>query len=458
MSDDARHLLLVEDEPDIRAGLQALLEHGGWNVIPADTVGAACRAFDEHQPDVALVDVMLPDGSGVEVLEHIKRSSEATPVIMASGVGTIDMAVQAMRRGAESFLPKPYDIDNLELLLEQAMRVIATSRQLAALRRGADRVALEFIGDSAAAAGLRAMIERVAPAPSPVLLLGESGTGKGLVARLLHARSPRARQPFVDLNCAGLGKELLESELFGHERGAFTDARAAKPGLLEIATGGTVFLDEIGELDIAVQARLLKALEDKKFRRVGGVRDTHVDIRLIAATNRDLEVEVREGRFRKDLYYRINVVKIEIPPLRSRPQDIPLIAHGLLAHLSAELGRPDLAISGRALERLQTYDWPGNVRELRNALERGALLSSDGRIKVEDLPLDRTPADDRGSSAHAPGSVRPLDDVILEAIQKAVSVADGNVRKAARLLDVSPTTIYSRLKRLEGTEENPSQP
>lgn len=454
-----RTLLLVEDEPDVRAGLQALLEHGGWNVIAAESVAEARHAFDENRPDVALVDVMLPDGSGIDILEYIKASSEGTPVIMASGVGTIDMAVRAMRRGAESFLPKPYDIDNLELLLEQAMRQIATSRQLVALRRGAERgAASEFIGDSPEAQSLRSVIERVAPAPSPILLLGESGTGKGLVARILHTRSPRARQPFVDLNCAGLGRELLESELFGHERGAFTDARAAKPGLLEIATGGTVFLDEIGELDPAVQARLLKALEDKKFRRVGGLRDIHVDIRLIAATNRDLDEEVSAGRFRKDLYYRLNVVKLAIPPLRNRPGDVPAIASGLLVRLATELGRPELSISERALERLQTYEWPGNVRELRNVLERAALLSADGRILVEDLPLEPSAPAAASLAADSSNRVRPLEDVIVEAIQNAVAVADGNIRKAARLLGVSPTTIYSRLKRTDGEEKKTGSP
>lgn len=443
-----RTLLLVEDEVDVRAGLQALLEHSGWQVVPADSVASARAAFDEARPDVALVDVMLPDGSGIDVLEHIKASSESTPVIMASGVGTIDMAVRAMRRGAESFLAKPYDIDNLELLLEQAMRQIATHRQLEALRRDHARSGGDFVGASAAAVQLRQVLERVAPAPSPVLLLGESGTGKGLVARIIHRQSPRHRQPLVDLNCAGLSRELLESELFGHERGAFTDARTAKPGLLEIATGGTVFLDEIGELDPAVQARLLKALEEKRFRRVGGVRDIHVDIRLIAATNRDLQQEVDRGNFRKDLYYRLNVVRIEIPPLRERQEDIPLIARVLLSNLASELGRPELSLSERAMERLMTYEWPGNVRELRNVLERAALLSNDGRILIEDLPLPRQP----GPGAPAP-RVRPLDDVVFEAIQNALAVADGNVRKAARLLKVSPTTIYSRLRRLEEAGE-----
>lgn len=452
MSQTERSLLLVEDEPDVLAGLQALLEHSGWIVVPARSVHEARVGFDEHRPDAAIVDVMLPDGTGLEVLEYVKSISESTPVIMASGVGTIDMAVQAMRRGAENFLAKPYDIDNLELLLEHALRRVATERQLTALRRRAGSGISDFAGESAAARSLRELVERVAAAPSPVLLQGESGTGKGLVARLLHERSPRARDPFVDLNCAGLSRELLESELFGHERGAFTDARNSKPGLFEIATGGTVFLDEVGELDPVIQARLLKALEEKSFRRVGGVRDIHVDIRLIAATNRDLEVEVREGRFRRDLFYRLNVVRIVIPPLRDRAEDIPLLARVLLDRLAPELGKASLSITPRGIERLETYTWPGNVRELRNVLERAALLSADGTIRVEDLLLEDRTTPQPSASSSSPAPLRALEDVIMETIKAAVDASGGNIRRAARLLQVSPTTIYSRLRKSEGAD------
>lgn len=441
MTDPERSLLLVEDDRDVAIGLQVLLEHSGWQVHLADTASDGKRMYDQFRPDAAIIDVMLPDGSGLEVLEHIKSQSEGTPVIVASGVGTIDMAVDAMRRGAESFLAKPYDIDNLELLLEQALRQVALHRRIAALERATARG--DFVGDSRQAMELRRLIGRVADAPSPVLLLGESGTGKGLVASLIHSQSQRRGSPFVDLNCAGLSRELVESELFGHERGAFTDARAAKPGLLEIATGGTVFLDEVGELDASIQARLLKALEEKKFRRVGGVRDIRVDIRLIAATNRDLQREVDEGRFRSDLFYRLAVVRIDIPPLRDRGDDIPLIARSLLGSLSSELGHGPLTISDRAMERLRSYSWPGNVRELRNVLERAALLSPSDTIRVEDLPPLRS---ESASGDETSEVLRPLDDVIFETIQRAIRLADGNVRQAARMLRVSPTTIYSRLR------------
>src|SRR6476469_837648 len=284
--------------------------------------GRDARAtFADFSPDVALLDMNLPDVSGLELLHDLKMYSEAVAVIMMSGVGTFDRVVESMRLGAETFLTKPFDYDTLQLTLANVKRMIATRRELQALRRADTPDVDRLPGISPAVQRLNELLGQVARVPSPVLIEGESGTGKGVFARLIHARSPRARGPFVDLNCAGLSKELLESELFGHERGAFTNAMNTKQGLFEIAGDGTLFLDEIGEMELTVQSRLLKALEDKRFRRVGGTRDIRADFRLIAATNRDLNAEVTAGRFRGDLYYRLNVMKLRMPELRERMED-----------------------------------------------------------------------------------------------------------------------------------------
>ncbi|HEU5161812.1 MAG TPA: sigma-54 dependent transcriptional regulator, partial [Thermoanaerobaculia bacterium] len=286
-------------------------------------------------------------------------------------------------------------------------------------------------------------------APFPALLLGESGTGKGLVARLLHDLSEHASAPYVDLNCAGLSHELLESELFGHERGAFTGAHAAKQGLLEVAGGGTLFLDEVGELTPSIQARLLKVLEEKTFRRVGGLRDLSVRVRLVAATNRDLRAEVEAGRFRRDLYFRLNVIAIEMPPLRERVQDIPLLARRILDGLAHDLGRGELRVSHRALRRLESYSWPGNVRELRNVLERAALLSAGDEIESSDLALSGPGTAVRSAQERGLGSFRSLESVVNEHVAQAVAATGGNLREAARRLEISPSTLYSRLRRIE---------
>jgi DNA-binding NtrC family response regulator len=438
-----RRILIIDDDPDVLAGLGALLTEIGWEVSMSGTAMGGLRLWDETSPDVVLVDVMLPDRSGIEVLEQIKSISESTPVILMSGVGTIDVAVQAMRLGAESFLPKPCDVDNLELVLEQAARSVAMRREIDALRR-TRQGEQHFLGVSAEMKAIANTIARVANAPSPVLIEGESGTGKGVVARVLHASSNRARAPYVELNCAGLSRELLESELFGHERGAFTGAVTAKEGLLEVAAGGTVFLDEIGELEPAIQARLLKVVEEKRFRRVGGVRDLNVNIRLVAATNRVLDEEVAAGRFRRDLLYRLNVVRITIPPLRERRDDILPLAELLLQRLSTELGTSGLSLSRRAAQLLRDYSWPGNVRELRNVIERAILLAGGKELQVEDLLLHVAPAAAERATREEP--IIPLERMIEAYIRRVVESTGGNIRKAARLLGVAPSTIYARLK------------
>src|SRR6266540_1596892 len=343
MSETPPHerMLIVDDDPTVIAGLQALLEEE-WEVRTAMNGRDARAAFAAFSPDVALLDVNLPDVSGLELLHDLKMYSEAVAVIMMSGVGTFDRVVESMRLGAETFLQKPFDYDTLSLTLANVKRMIATRRELQALRRADTPDVDRLPGISPAVQRLNELLAQVARVPSPVLIEGESGTGKGVYARLIHNRSPRARGPFVDLNCAGLSKELLESELFGHERGAFTNAMNTKPGLFEVASDGTLFLDEIGEMDLTV------------------------NFRLVAATNRDLAQEAAAGRFRSDLYYRLNVVRVRMPPLRERPEDIPVLVEVMLRPLAKEIGKPLPTVSPRALKKLEQYGWPGNVRELRN--------------------------------------------------------------------------------------------
>ncbi|MBI2215322.1 MAG: sigma-54-dependent Fis family transcriptional regulator [Acidobacteria bacterium] len=443
-------ILVVDDQPELLDELCAQLSEIGWEVSGASLGRDALRSFDETSPDVVLLDVMLPDISGLDVLDEIKARSESTPVVVMSGGATIEIAVRAMRSGAESLVQKPFDVDSLDALLEKAGRSSVLRRQVAALQRELAVETPVLPGTSASIRELNEMIHRVASAPSPVLLEGESGTGKGLVAKLLHEVSLRRTAPRVELNCAGLSRELLESELFGHEKGAFTGAFSTKQGLLEIASGGTVFLDEIGELEPTIQARLLKVLEDKSFRRVGGLRDIRVDVRLVAATNRDLEVEVRDGRFRQDLFFRLNVIRLKLPPLRTRVEDIPPIAEHLLGQLSRDLGTRSMKISGRALSKLKSHTWPGNARELRNVLERALLVAKGNEILADDLAFGAG-ASPRDSAAITEtldeSSIRPLDEVASGYVARAVDAVGGNVRKAARLLDVSPSTVYAHLRR-----------
>ncbi|HEX8618361.1 MAG TPA: sigma-54 dependent transcriptional regulator [Thermoanaerobaculia bacterium] len=441
----------MDDDEQIAAGLAAFLSDR-WDVRTAGTGRTAVVAFGEFSPDVVLLDVTLPDTTGLELLHQFKMYSETTAVIMMSGVSTLDRVVESMRLGAETFLQKPFDLDTLEAVLQQVERILATRRELMALKRTEAAHAEKLPGLSPSITHLNDILANVARVPSPVLIEGDSGTGKGVMARLIHSRSARAGKPFVDLNCAGLSKELLESELFGHERGAFTNAMNTKPGLFEIAGEGTLFLDEIGEMEPTVQARLLKALEEKRFRRVGGVRDLRADFRLIAATNRDLQAEVAAGRFRNDLYYRLNVVRLRMPPLRERMEDLPILAQEVLRPLCKELGRPVPKVSASAMKKLESYGWPGNVRELRNVLERAMLTQLGPEIRSEDLIIDTAATAAVAAAASGSGlptgewEIRPLDEVITRYVAAAVEATGGNVRKAARQLQISPSTLYARLK------------
>ncbi|HEY2323072.1 MAG TPA: sigma-54 dependent transcriptional regulator [Thermoanaerobaculia bacterium] len=446
MPDNRGRVLIVDDDATIVAGLEALL-CDDWEVRTATNGRDGIVAFGEFSPDVVLLDVQLPDASGLDLLHQFKMYAETVEVVMMSGVGTFDRVVEAMKLGAGTFLQKPFEYSTLEVALAQASQVGARNREILALRRAGAAETTSLPGVSLPIKRLNEMIANVAKAPSSVLIEGESGTGKGVLAKIIHERSPRSRASFVDLNCAGLSKELLESELFGHERGAFTNAMSTKPGLFEIAGDGSLFLDEIGEMEITVQARVLKALEDKRFRRVGGVRDLNAGFRLIAATNRDLQAEVAAGRFRGDLYYRLNVVKIRMPPLRDRLEDVPILVETLLRGITKELGRRIPKVSPHAMKKLQSYPWPGNVRELRNVLERALLTLPGDEIRTDDLVIEAgtAAAPKNGLFPTKEWEIEPLDAVMTKYVAAAVKAAGGNVRKAARQLGISPSTLYARL-------------
>lgn len=453
MSDLMRRILIIDDDPTVLAGLEALLSDD-WKVRTAATAREGLVAFAEFSPDAVLLDVQLPDASGLDVLSQLKVYSETTAAVMMSGVGTLDRVIESIKLGAETFLQKPFEYETLSIALEQAVRMSLRLREVLAYRRGERMDSRNLPGNSPAIQHLNEILPDVARAASPVLLEGESGTGKGVFARLIHNSSPRSRAPFVDLNCAGLSKELLESELFGHERGAFTNATNTKPGLFEIAGEGTLFLDEMGEMEPTVQARLLKALEERRFRRVGGVRDLKAEFRLIAATNRDLATEVAEGRFRSDLYYRLNVVKLRMPPLRERMEDFPIVVEEILRPLANEMGRSAPRVTPHALKKLSSYSWPGNVRELRNVLERTLLTLRGDEIRSDDVTLESAqPKAGVGTSAlpSEEWQIQPLDAVTSQYVAAAVKATKGNARKAARLLQISPSTLYARLKEVEGT-------
>lgn len=326
--------------------------------------------------DAAIVDVSLPDGNGLELLEQFKQHGLNVPVIVLTGQGSIQLAVRAIKEGAEQFLTKPVELPVLHTLLLRAVDTRRLRQQSAVSQSKARREQLNpFLGKSPAIRRLQELAQRVVHSESPILIQGETGSGKGVLAKWIHDNSPRADEVFMDLNCAGLEREFLETELFGHERGAFTGAVHAKPGLLEVADRGTVFLDEIGDIDLTVQPKLLKVLESKRFRRLGDVHDRAVDIRLISATHRDLRQLVREHRFRDDLYFRITIIPLRIPPLRERQEDIPILAKDILSRIATEHGSDAIALDGDAAAMLQQYPWPGNIREMRNVLERAAQIT-----------------------------------------------------------------------------------
>ncbi|TMQ72142.1 MAG: sigma-54-dependent Fis family transcriptional regulator [Candidatus Eisenbacteria bacterium] len=450
-------VLVVEDDRDMREMLADELGVAGYEVVAAPGGDDALRRLGEGAFAAVVTDLMMPGMLGSELLKRIREVDRDVPVIIITAFGTIDSAVQSIKEGAVHYVTKPFRMEQLLRPLAGALAERHERRQLAdALAAGAGG-APAIIARSPVMRRALELVARAAPSDSSVLLLGESGTGKELLARALHAGSPRRARPFVAVNCSAIPEALLESQLFGHRRGAFTDARADHRGLFLEADTGTVFLDEVGDLAPSLQGKLLRVLQEREVHPLGAPAPVAVDVRLVAATHQPLGAQVEEGRFRRDLYYRLNVIPVEVPPLRERPEDIlPLVEHFLAKH-GARLGRYDCAIGPGALERLRRYPWPGNVRELENAIERALVLGRGTVIEPDDLPepLRQSPA--LVGVPEVAGPVRPLAEVERDEILRALKSVGGNKAAAARLLGMDRKTLYRKLESYSVGEE-PSAP
>ncbi len=439
-------ILVVDDDPDIRSILQDRLESLGHQVVNAENGRAALSRIGQESPDLILLDLQMPDMDGIRVLKKLQGNCDF-PVIVITAFGTIEKAVEAMKEGAMDFITKPFSADHLDIVIKRAIECKAIKQENTYLKQEVNAPYLEIVGSSPKLQEAIQIARKVSTTPSTVLLLGESGTGKEVFARSIHRWSPRAKAPFVVVNCVALRDELLESELFGHEKGAFTGAHEIKHGKLEIANGGTVFLDEIGDFKPDLQAKLLRVIQEREFERVGGNKRIHVDIRIIAATNRDLYKDVQEGRFREDLFFRLNVVMIPLPPLRHKKEDIPLLTDLFLRRYCRVLNKPLMKISPEAMDHLMRYHWPGNVRELGNLIERAVVLAKGSIITPEDLPLLR----ETGNGEHHPIQKNYHDAVRFyqrQVILCALQGSGGNQAKAAEHLGLQRTYLARLIKKL----------
>jgi two-component system, NtrC family, response regulator AtoC len=444
-------ILVVDDEQLIRWSLTSRLTDEGYRVVEAGTAAEALRRHREGV-DLVLLDYKLPDGDGLSVLQSMKAADPDTVVILLTAVTNVETAVEAMKRGAYHYANKPFNLDEIVLLVEKALETTRLRREVKTLRAvQAQPYTLDrIVGKSAVMAGIRALLQKIASSPaSTVLLTGESGTGKDLAAKVIHYASDRANRPFMNITCSALPETLLESELFGHERGAFTGADRLKRGLLESADGGTVFLDEIGEMVPLLQAKLLRFLEEKTFKRVGGSADLHVDVRVIAATNRTLEDEVRAGKFREDLYYRLNVVPILLPPLRQRPEDIPALLDYYVEMYNKEFRKRIRQIAPDVRDRLVRYPWPGNVRELRNAVERAMLLCEGDELTTADFQLAGERAGKLSEGVELPANGVDIEQLERSLVVQALERSGWNQTKAATLLGLNRDQIRYRIEKFK---------
>ena len=440
-------VLIADDEQSNRTILEQELIYRGYVVEAAVDGPGALKKAETSRPDLIILDDMMPRLSGLEVLRELRRKDDDTPVIMITAYGTVDRAVEAMKEGAYDFITRPFEPDHLALVVQKSLERRRLKREVEILSEEVGQRYHLIVGESPPMKRAAELAHRAARSAATVLLLGESGTGKEVFARAIHNWSERRDQPFVAINSVGLSSELLESELFGHEQGAFTGAHRRKRGRLEVAHGGTIFFDEIGDLARELQAKLLRFLQEREFERVGGVTPISVDVRVIAATNRDLERSVKEGLFREDLYHRLNVVPIMLPPLRERREDIQALAHHFLQKHSRAMGRNVTEIPREAQERLREYDWPGNVRELGNVIERAVVLGSSGSISVEDLP-SRIAA---GTSPSAPGASSYREAVNAArrlVIVNALAATQGNRAAAAKRLGLEAKYLLKLIKSL----------
>ena len=437
----------------MRRVLTALLRRNGYRTLEAGDGEAALEQLEGERVDAVLSDLKMPRMNGLELVEHMQKRFRPIPVILLTAHGTIGSAVEALKQGAFDYLTKPFDPEEIRQVVSKAVRTRALQESETIADSEEDPEQL-LMGESPALRSVKRMLLRVAPTPATVLISGESGTGKELVARSLHLRSPRRSLPFVKINCAAIPEGLLESELFGYEKGAFTGAAARKPGRFELADGGTLFLDEIGEMPLSAQPKLLRAIQEGRFYRVGGTRTITVDVRLVIATNRDLKREVREGRFREDLFYRLNVVPIQLPPLRERREDIPVLASYFVERFARRLKRTAKEIDPEVLDALAAHSWPGNIRELENVIERMVLLSDQPTLSRRDLPPELLVEPGRSPLSEP---LSPLRERIRsetrrierEVILEALEITNGNVTKAARRLGISRRGLQLKMKELE---------
>jgi DNA-binding NtrC family response regulator len=442
-------ILVVDDEYLIRWTLETSLSQAGFRVITASTCAEALEAVGSDRPDLVLLDLKLPDGDGMTLMGRIKEERPDVLVIMITANGQVEIAVEAMRRGAHDFFPKPFQVEEVRLRVEQALATIRLRKEVDLLRSqqkqewGIDRI----IGQSPPMLRVLEMVRKIsASEASTILLQGESGTGKDLLAKAIHASGGRREHPFLALNCSAVPATLLESELFGHEKGAFTDARQMKKGLFELADGGTLLLDEIGTMRLELQSKLLRVLEERSFKRVGGTKDVKVDVRIIAATNQDLEEEKGKGEFRADLFYRLNVIPITLPPLRERGKDILLLAKFFLDGFNREFRKNIKGFTKEAEERLLTYPWPGNIRELKNAIERIVLLESGDLVGATQLSMGEKPQAAAVPRRYLEPGVT-IDELERRIIVEALEAAGGNQSRAARLLGLGRDALRYRLKK-----------
>ncbi len=441
---DKGRILIVDDEANARTALNELLTDEGYRVEMAADGFKAIGKIDEFDPDIVLTDLKMPGMDGLELLRKVRERSDDLMVVVMTAFGAVDSAVAAMKEGAASYLTKPINMTELVLVLGREMERRRLRRQTGILQgRLAERYSFKnIVGSAPVMQEIFKVVAQIAPSRASVLITGESGTGKELIAAAIHERSPRAKGPFVKLHCAALAETLLESELFGHERGAFTGAAARREGRFSQANGGTLFLDEIGDISGSIQVKLLRFLQEHEFERVGGNETVRVDVRVIAATNRDLRAEVAAGRFREDLYYRLNVINVEMPALRARPSDIPLLAMHFLRQFAVDNGKAIVGLSDDALQRLSAYAWPGNVRELENVVERAVVLCTAAQIGTSDLPPHLLAAKSAGGIS-IPGST--LNDIERHAIFATLEAAGGSTGKAAEMLGISVRKIQYKL-------------
>lgn len=451
------NILIIDDEKNIREGLGAALEMDGYTVFLAADGKQGLEILERGDIDLVITDLKMPEVSGEEILAKVTGETPGIPVIVLTGHGTIDSAVDAMRKGAYDFLTKPVNLDRLSLLVKRALERREISLQNSVYRKEIEgKTTFEnMIGKSHEIQKVFDLVKKVAPSKASVLITGESGVGKEMIANALHNLSPRKDKPFIKVHCAALSDSLLESELFGHEKGAFTGAIAMKRGRFELAHEGTIFLDEIGEISQNVQVKLLRVIQERKFERVGGEETLDVDVRIIAATNRNLEEEIKKGNFREDLYYRLNVVNINVPPLRERKDDIPIMVNNFIRKFSKENNKNITTVDTKAKNALYSYDWPGNIRELRNCIEGAVVIAEGNTLRLEDLPPAVRKSQENSSISIPAGTDMDTAEKII--IRETLLFCHGNKSKTAQVLGIGRKTLHRKLMEMNLVSGDPEE-